>query len=95
MTDHHDEIELVEAPYSCEEAPEDENLLQENFEIESEDEPEEQEEAETGSSRHWDEIEQKFARYERNYRARRIRELTLAPLKKKGKHSGAAARVAI
>jgi hypothetical protein len=41
-----------------------------------------------------DEIDQKFARFERSYRARRIRELTLSPLAPIRKKRGPRTRIA-
>jgi hypothetical protein len=67
--------EFIETPDSCEGITEYDNNILENLEIQAEAEQEE-----TDSRRRWDEVEQKFARYERNYRARRIREMTQAPL---------------
>jgi hypothetical protein len=74
-----DATELIETPETCEETTEYDNRIEDDIEIEPEDE--EQEDMESGHKR--EEIEQQFARYERNYRARRIRELTLAPIKRK------------
>ena len=72
-------IELIEAPDTCEDTIEYDNRIDDDIEIE----PEEEELGIFDTPKNWEEIEQKFARYERNYRARRIRELTLAPLKNK------------
>jgi len=75
-----DADELIETPFPCEQTTQYDNRIEDMIEIE----PEEEEEPESpGSRKTWEEIEQSFARYERNYRARRIRELTLAPIKKK------------
>lgn len=80
-------IELIVAPETCDETTEYDNRIGEETEVETEVEPEvetEEEEQEDFDLRQKrEEIERQFARYERNYRARRIRELTLAPLKKK------------
>lgn len=81
----HEAIDLIETPETCEETTEYDNQIEDDVEIEPE------EEQEDTSSSNWEEVEQQFARFERNYRARRIRELTLAPLKKK---RGRAARTA-
>ncbi|MHB9036847.1 MAG: hypothetical protein ACYC64_09275 [Armatimonadota bacterium] len=74
-----DAIELIETPDTCETTTEYDNRIEDDFEIEPEEV--EQEDMESGYKRA--EIEQQFARYERNYRARRIRELTIAPVKRK------------
>ena len=68
---------MIEAPISCEETTEYDNRIEDNGEIEPEDEQE-------GRDYHYlrEEREQEFARYERNYRARRIRELTLGPIRR-------------
>ena len=71
--DKHTE-ELFETPFTCEETIEYDNRIEDSIEIE----PEEEQEDFT-SRWHGEEIEQKFARFERNYRVRRIRELTVAP----------------
>ena len=67
--------DFTEAPDTCDETVEYDNRILDSLEIE----PEEIEE-EPDSRSKWEEIEQRFARYERNYRARRIREMTRAPL---------------
>ena len=74
-----DADELIDAPVACEETTEYDNRIEDEIEVE----PEEEEEQEMVSRGDWADIEHQFARYERNYRARRIRELTLAPVKKK------------
>ena len=66
---------LIETPETCEETTEYDNRIEDDFEIEPEGKLDE-----IDSREKWEEIELKFARFERNYRARRIRELTLAPL---------------
>lgn len=71
-------LELIAAPETCEETTEYDNRIEDEDEIEPE---EDQDDSNTPQLR--DEIDQQFARYERNYRARRIRELTMAPLKSK------------
>lgn len=84
-----DELEMIDSPETCEETTEYDNRIEDEVEIEPE---EEQDDFDT--SRNREEIEQQFARYERNYRARRIREMMLTPFKKKGrshKTTGAAA----
>ena len=77
-----DIVELVEAPETCEETPEYDNSIEDEFEVEPEEE-DDQEIADSNIGR--PEIEHQFARYELNYRARRIRELTEAPIKKRGR----------
>jgi hypothetical protein len=73
-----DTVELFATPVACDQTTEYENRIADEIE------PDEEEERDEGDSRrNWAEIEQQFARYERNYRARRIRELTLAPVKRK------------
>jgi len=67
--------DAIDTPETCAETTEYDNRIEE-FEIE----PEEHELEVYETPKHWEEIEQKFARFERNYRARRIRELTLSPL---------------
>lgn len=74
-----DANELFDAPVACEETTEYDNRIEDEIEVESE-----EEEPEERLHTDWAGIEQQFARYERNYRARRIRELTLAPVKKRG-----------
>ena len=78
----HDCIELIKTPTACEDTTEYESRIEENVEIE----PEEEEREDIYSSQTRAEIKRRFAAFERNYRARRIRELTLAPLKKRGRH---------
>ena len=75
MVDHIDEP--IETPLTCEDTTEYDNRIEDDFEPE----PEETQE-EAYSSKQWEEIESQFARYERNYRVRRIRELTVAPLRR-------------
>ncbi|MCE5314957.1 MAG: hypothetical protein ABFD49_10640 [Armatimonadota bacterium] len=77
MTD--DNVEMIETPETCDVTTEYDNRIEDDFETEPEEV--EQEDIESGGKR--EEIEQQFARYERNYRSRRIRELTLAPIKRK------------
>jgi hypothetical protein len=86
-------IELLGAPNACDQTTEYDNRIEDEVEVEPDDE-EEREDADP--RRNWGDIEQQFARYERNYRARRIRELTLAPVKKKrgARRSGNAVTVA-
>lgn len=82
MTD--EAIEMIETPDTCEATNEYDNRIEDDIEIDPEDD--EQEDMESGHKR--DDIEEQFARYERNYRVRRIREMTLAPIKnEKGKPS--------
>lgn len=81
-----DTLEVISTPETCEETTEYYNRIEDDIEIEPEEE-EEQEDSHTHNNR--EEIEQQFARYERNYRARRIRELCIAPLKKtRGRKAG-------
>lgn len=71
-------MDLFGAPVTCEETTEYENRIDDEIEVEPE-----EEEPEERLRKDWADIEQQFARYERNYRVRRIRELTLTPIKKK------------
>ena len=73
-----DDGDILGTPDCCDETVEYDNSILDSIDIE----PEELEE-ETESRNKWEEIEQKFARYERNYRVRRIRELTTAPIAKR------------
>lgn len=76
------EAKIIAAPDVCEETIEYQNRI-EDVEIEPEEERED-----AGSRYLREEVDQQFTRYERNYRSRRIRELTLAPLvvkKKRGR----------
>ena len=73
-----DADELFGAPVACDGTTEYDNRIEDEIEVEPE-----EEEPEERLRKDWADIEQQFARYERNYRARRIRELTLAPVKKK------------
>ena len=68
-------MELFNTPDSCEETTEYDNQTVDEIEIEPEEE--------SDSHRSWEAIGQEFSRFEHNYRSRRIRELTLAPLNKK------------
>lgn len=72
--------ELFDTPFTCEETTEYDNRIEDSFDSESEIE-EEQEDVSYRKS--WEEAEQKFARFERNYRIRRIRELTTTPFKRR------------
>jgi hypothetical protein len=89
MTEEQENIEQREdsdAPYDCEETVVDYSLLDDELQGESPEaiEPgEEPEDLATRSKR--EEVEIRFARYERNFRSRRIRELTLTPYVKKSK----------
>ena len=69
--------EPLETPFPCEETTEYDNRIEEEVEIE----PEEEEE-DFYSVDKPEEAEQQFARYERSYRARRIREMTRVPIRK-------------
>jgi hypothetical protein len=86
MTDQEETIEQQEdsdAPYGPEEVMEKFILLEDELEGESVEPEEEPEDIASRAKR--EEIEMRFARYERNYRSRRIRELTLTPFKKNGR----------
>ena len=63
----------ISAPETCEETTEYQNQI--DLDVEIEDVVEESEAKEFG-----EEVERQFARYERSFRARRIRELTRAPI---------------
>jgi hypothetical protein len=76
-----DADELFDTPVACEETTEYQNRIEDEVEVEPEED--EELEQETASRGEWADIEQQFARYERNYKARRIREMTLAPVRKK------------
>lgn len=82
----HDAIELIVTPETCEDTTEYDNRIQDEIDVEIE--PDDDELVDAGSHRNWEEVEQQFARFERNYRARRIRELTLAPIRKKKGRAG-------
>ena len=69
-------IELIETPDPCEDMAQYDNRIEDEVELE----PEEEDQEDYSTRKHWEDIEQQFARYERNFRARRIRELTLAPV---------------
>ncbi len=85
-------MELIEAPDTCEETTEYDNTIDEEVGIEPN-----RELKSLDALPNWLEMDQEFAGYERNYRARRIRELTVPPLKKKRlrRSSAAAAKVAV
>ena len=68
-------IELIEAPDTCEETTEYDNIIEEEVETEPD-----QERESSDAPGNWLDMDHAFARYERNYRARRIRELTVSPL---------------
>lgn len=76
MADRDDE--LLDTPFACEETTEYDNRIEDSLEPEPE---EDQEDVSYRKNR--DEMEQKFARFERNYRIRRIRELTTTPFKRR------------
>lgn len=65
---------MIDTPISCEDTTEYNNRIEDMSEIQPEDE-------QGGRDSHYprEETDQEFARYERNYRARRIRELTIGP----------------
>lgn len=75
-----DATELFAAPVACDGTTEYDNRIEDEIEVEPDEEigPDG-----IDSYKNSAEIERKFARYECNYRARRIRELTLAPIRKK------------
>ena len=68
--------EPLETPFPCEQTTEYDNPIEDEIEIE----PEEEEEDSYSLNRR-EEVEQQFARYERSYRARRIREMTRIPIR--------------
>lgn len=74
-----DADELIDAPVDCEETTEYDNRIEDEIEVEPEEEVAREEILRVDGP----DIEHQFARYERNYRARRIREMTLAPLRTK------------
>ena len=88
-----DAVNLFATPVTCDQTIEYDNRIEDEVEVE----PDEEEHEDGDSRRNWAEIEQQFARYERNYRARRIRELTLAPIRKRrgARRRGSAATGAI
>lgn len=69
-------MELFGAPDSSEETTESDNQIVDDVEIEPEEEY-------SDSHKSWEAAGQEFSRFEHSYRNRRIRELTLAPIKKK------------
>ena len=88
-----DAVNLFATPVTCDQTNEYDNRIEDEVEVE----PDEEEHEDGDSRRNWAEIEQQFARYERNYRARRIRELTLAPVRRRrgARRRGSAATGAI
>jgi len=77
--------ESVVVPLAQDETIEYDNRIEDVIEIDPEDEEPECDASYTTS----EQMEQQFARYERNYRARRIRELTLSPVvRRRGRPSG-------
>ena len=84
-----DAIELLGAPVACDQTTEYDNRIEDEIEVE----PDDEEREDADPRKNWGDIEQQFARYERNYRARRIRELTMTPLKRKrgARRTGSAA----
>lgn len=80
--------DALSTPETCEETTEYQNRI-DNLEIDVDDEVVEEPESKEFS----EEIERQFARYERSFRARRIRELTRAPIVVKRKR-GRPAKVA-
>jgi hypothetical protein len=70
--------ELIEAPDTCGETIEYDNIIEEHVE----NEPDEDLEI-FDAPANWLDLDQTFARFERNYRARRIRELTVGTLHRK------------
>lgn len=73
-------IELFATPVACDQTTEYDTRIENEAEIEPD---EDIELYDSDPYKNSAEIERKFTRYECNYRARRIRELTLAPVKKK------------
>ncbi|MCX6343795.1 MAG: hypothetical protein NT018_01825 [Armatimonadetes bacterium] len=71
---------MIEAPNACEDKIEYDNRIEDITETEM-DAEEEAEGMGIAPRSVWDESDREFTRYERNYRARRIRELTKAPVK--------------
>ncbi|MGQ9454900.1 MAG: hypothetical protein ACUVRS_05280 [Armatimonadota bacterium] len=67
--------DILETPDNCEEMSEYDNTVLDILDVDTE-----SSEQSSEAEKNWHEIEEKFARYERNYRMRRIRELTKAPL---------------
>lgn len=75
--------ESLESPFPCEQKTEYDNPIEDEIEID----PEEEEEDSYSPNRR-DEVEQQFARYERSYRARRIREMTRIPIRQRRARHG-------
>jgi hypothetical protein len=75
--------EPLETPFPCEDTTEYDNRIEDEVEIE----PEEEQEDFYSVDRP-EEVEQQFARYERSYRARRIREMTRVPIRKRRSRHG-------
>ncbi|MGC8862981.1 MAG: hypothetical protein ACP5R5_09445 [Armatimonadota bacterium] len=75
--------DILSSPDTCDETVEYDNIMLDSIDIDPDYAEEDSE-----YRRKWEEIEQKFARYERNYRLRRIRELTKAPLIVKSRSRG-------
>lgn len=75
--------DILATPDTCEDIDQYDNTILDAIDVDSD-------ESEQGSEteKNWQEIEEKFARYERNYRIRRIRELTKAPLVVKNRGRG-------
>ncbi len=76
MTD--DTVDMFATPDNCDQITEYDNLEVDEVEVDEQEEHED-----VNFHKKWAESEHLFAQYERNFRARRIRELTLAPVKKK------------
>ena len=70
--------EPIEAPETCDETIEYDNIIKEQVENEPKNALET-----LDAPANWLEADETFARFERNYRARRIRELTVGPPRKK------------
>ena len=70
-------IELIETPDTCDETTENEKTIEDEVEIEPENEV-----VSAGEATDWDGLEREFSRFESNFRARRIREIT-APLSRR------------
>ncbi|MDH7603197.1 MAG: hypothetical protein QHI38_13750 [Armatimonadota bacterium] len=75
--------DILATPDTCDDIEEYDNTILDAVDVE----PAESEE-DSDTEKNWREIEEKFARYERNYRIRRIRELTKAPLLTNNKGRG-------
>ncbi len=75
--------DILATPDTCEDIEQYDNTILDAIDVEPNDS-----EKGSESDKNWQEIEERFARYERNYRIRRIRELTKAPLLTNNKGRG-------